>query len=133
VYLCGYPGETYNNDNKDRKHDNATFPYEVIGGFVRQNEWAASYRNPSYGGMSGSPFRYTDDQKVWKATAILSCSHAYKNDITYGCLLTEHKLYTINNWKIMLMKTKNQNEYFELFLTLSKSKYFNQGQVKFIG
>jgi len=114
LMLCGYPGKSYNECNQERDHEDASFPYEVKALFDNQTKWTVSFSTPCFGGMSGSPIRFTDDGRKWNAIAILASSEL-KTEYTYGCLITKKKIDTINKWKEILPQSSSVKEFYNLY------------------
>lgn len=112
LFICGYPGISYNEYNKERNHDSAAFPYECKGSYLNQNSLTVSFSTPCFGGMSGSPIRFCDDGHTWKTNAILVNSK-FSIESTHGCILTEKKIKAINLWKDGLLKVSNEKGYFD--------------------
>jgi V8-like Glu-specific endopeptidase len=131
LFLCGYPGKVYNKHNIERNHENAGFPYEVEAKFHNQTKWSVGFKTASFGGMSGSPVRFTDDGRLWKTTAVLAGSD--EDNVTYGCLLTQKKISTIEKWKEVLLKSSNSKEYFDLLPVKEYMKIDNKGSPHFVG
>lgn len=132
LFLCGYPGKGHNEHNRERSHENAGFPYEIEAKFHNQTKWSIGFKTPSFGGMSGSPIRFTDDGILWKTTSILVGS-VEDDNITYGCLLTQKKINTINKWKELLLKSSTPKEYFDFLPVIESIKIDNKGSPHFIG
>lgn len=111
LMICGYPGNEFNDVNKQKNHETAAFPYEAKANYADQSIWTLTLSTPCFGGMSGSPIRFTDDGKIWKAIAILVSNEVYSQN-TYGCLLTEKKVKTINAWKNIMLTASDSKEFY---------------------
>jgi hypothetical protein len=120
LFICGYPGKEFNDYNSERDHKDANFPYEIKANFHKQTSWSISFKSPSFRGMSGSPIRFTDDGRGWKTTAILAGAYEENLGVTYGCLLTEDKINTINKWKELLLNSSSEQEFYGLYDQLSR-------------